>query len=177
MAGTFGEFDGVFWSGCSFFTWNELSRIKILRRTTQLNRLLQYHNWSFCTSLRLFAGFFLCFNMSEMACVAMFCRHVHILFQTCNSDTREDATTYMTDFYQNLNRHGISILSNEFSILLQSVCSHLRMGCKRRRSSFSSLTLSSVSRVLCVMTETTWVSFGTLSVYLHWKRSPTFLLT
>ena len=29
------------------FTWNRLSRIRILRYTTQLYRLLQYRNWSF----------------------------------------------------------------------------------------------------------------------------------
>ena len=28
------------------------------------------------------------------------CRHVHILFQTCNSDTWVDARIHMTDFYR-----------------------------------------------------------------------------
>ena len=40
------------------------------------------------------------------------------------------------------------------------------MGCRRRRSSFLSLTFVTVSRGLCVMTETTWVSFGTLTMCL-----------
>ena len=53
----------------------------------------------------------------------------------------------------------------------------LRMGRRRRRSSFSSLTLATVPRGLDVRTETTGVSFGTLSVCLPLKHSPTFLST
>ena len=53
----------------------------------------------------------------------------------------------------------------------------LRMGRRRRRSSFSSLTLATVPRGLDVRTETTGVSFGTLSVCLPLKHCPTFLST
>ena len=52
----------------------------------------------------------------------------------------------MTDFFQNLNRHGISLLSFKFSFLLLDLCEDFcsspsalfcfRMGCGRRRSSF-----------------------------------------
>ena len=42
----------------------------------------------------------------------------------------------------------------------------LRMGCRRRRSSFSSLTTVQISLYLFIMTETTWVSFWTLSMCL-----------
>ena len=31
------------------------------------------------------------------------CCHLHIFFQICNPDTREDARTYMTGFLHNLN--------------------------------------------------------------------------
>ena len=44
----------------------------------------------------------------------------------------------------------------------------LRVRCKRRRSPFSSLT-STVSRSHCLMTRTTQVSFGTLSMYFPLK--------
>ena len=53
--------------------------------------------------------------MSEMTYVARYTT----FFQTCNSDTREDARIHMTDFYRILNRHGISLLlSGELSSLL-----------------------------------------------------------
>ena len=57
----------------------------------------------------------------DSTCRKCICRHVHILFQTCNSDTREDARTYMTDF-TDLNRHGVSLLSVESSCLLPDPC-------------------------------------------------------
>ena len=54
VPGDFGEFDGVFRSHHSKFTLNRFSRTRILRRTTQLYRLLQYRlvNTSFALSLR-----------------------------------------------------------------------------------------------------------------------------
>ena len=52
----------------------------------------------------------------------------------------------------------------------------LRNGWKRRRSSFSSLASATASRGHCVMTETTWVSFGTFSMYLPLKTLSHFPL-
>ena len=78
--------------------------------------------------------------MSEMAFVAMYNL----------SDTRHDG------FLQNLNRRGISFLSNEFSCLLSdpyedfcpspSVCFAFEWDAGEDDRPFSSLTLSSVSR-------------------------------
>ena len=52
----------------------------------------------------------------------------------------------------------------------------LRMGCRRRRSSFSSLTTVQISLYLFIMTETTWVSFWTLSMCLPPKTLSHFPL-
>ena len=46
------------------------------------------------------------------------CFHFHIFFQTCNSETREDARTYMTVFSKKISRHGISLSSKELSSVL-----------------------------------------------------------
>ena len=57
VPGLLGEFDGVFRSQFSRFTLHRFSRIRILRCTTQWKRLLQYSNWSLCTTfLRLLVG-------------------------------------------------------------------------------------------------------------------------
>ena len=65
---------------------------KVFRHTTQLYRLLQYRNWSICYLL----SWALCWAFLLPQHVGRnICRHIHILFQTCNSDTREDARTYM----------------------------------------------------------------------------------
>ena len=80
------------------------------------------------------------------------CRHVHILFQTCNSDTREDAKTYMTFF---------SLSPHEFCFLLPDPCEDV---CPSPSVLFC--LWRPVSRSLDVMTETAWISFGTLSVRL-----------
>ena len=93
VPGAFGEFDSVFRSQFSFFPWNRFSRMKILRYTTQLYRILQYRNWSFAPP---FFDFMLGFSSAS-------CRKWHLSpytqpFQTCNSDTREHARIYMTVF-------------------------------------------------------------------------------
>ena len=71
----------------------------------------------------------------------------------------------MTDFLQNLNRHGISLLSILFSCLLPYPCEDccpspsVRFALVRDAGEddrlLSSLTFATVSRVLDVMTETT----------------------
>ena len=54
--------------------------------------------------------------------VVLFPHHVGNGIETCNSATREGARIYMTDLSQTLNRHGISLMSNEFSCLLPDPC-------------------------------------------------------
>ena len=51
-----------------------------------------------------------------------------------------------------------------------------KLVCGRRRSSFSSLGSATVSRSNCVMTETSWVSFGTVSMCLPLKTLSHFPL-
>ena len=99
----------------NFLGSRRVSRIRSLRYTTQLYRLFQHSNWYFCTTFpRLFAGLSFCLKMSENG----ICRHVHILFQICNSDIRDDAIIYMTDFLQTLNRHGISLFQRAFLFIV-----------------------------------------------------------
>ena len=92
-----GEFDGAFCSQFSRFTWNRFSRIRILRYTTQLYRFLQCSTWSYLHHLSSFSclAFLLLQHVGNGIC-----RHVHILFQIFNSDTREGARIYMTDCYR-----------------------------------------------------------------------------
>ena len=117
VPGAFGEFDGVFWS----------QKLKVHVEHIFSDKNLETHNPIVVDSFNIatdpfappffdfFVGLFFCLNMSEMAFVAI-CTS---FFQTCNSDTREDARTHMTEFLQTLNRHGISLfLSEELSSLL-----------------------------------------------------------
>ena len=79
-----------------WFTLNRLSRIRILRYTTHLCRLLQFCNGSFFFFfLGLFAGLLLGLNMSEET----FSSTNASGSQTCSFDPREDANIYMTVFY------------------------------------------------------------------------------
>ena len=88
-----GEFDGVLRSQFSFFPKNRLSRMKILRHTTQLYILLQekqlilshHHSLTFCWA----------FLPAQHVWDDISC-HFCILFQTCNFDAREDASNYTT---------------------------------------------------------------------------------
>ena len=96
VPGALGEFDGVFRSQFSRFTYNRFSLIKISRYTTHLCRLLQCSNGSFLSIfLRLLVGLSFCLNMSEMTFVAIYTT----FFQICSSDTQEDAKTYTTSYY------------------------------------------------------------------------------
>ena len=75
--------DDVFCSHFSRFTFNRFSRIRILRCTFQLYRLLQYSNWSFCfTFLRLLVGLSFCLNTSETSCVVMYTSFFSLVIQT-----------------------------------------------------------------------------------------------
>ena len=56
-----------------------------------------------------------------------------------------------------------------FSYLAVSLC--LRVGCRRRRSFFLSLTFATAAGGHNVMTETAWVSSGTLSMCLQLKNT------
>ena len=60
------------------------------------------------------------------------------------------------------------------AVLTVRLC--LRIWCGRRRSSFSSLITATVARSYCVITETAWVSFGTLSMCLPLKTLSHFPL-
>ena len=100
------------------------------------------------------------------------CRQICTRIQTCNLDTREGANNYMTDSYSfpwGTFRHGILPLVSSRALTTAawtfweyipvSLC--LRFWCRRGRLSFLSL-IASVSR-RWIRTETTWVSFRTLS--------------
>ena len=75
------------------------------------------------------------------------CRHICILFLTCNFDTREDARTYMTFFFftEFESAWNFTLAQRAFLFVAWSLWGFLslavslfclRMGCRRRRSSF-----------------------------------------
>ena len=151
------------------------SRIRILRCTTQLYRLIHYRNWSFrSTFLRLLVGLsFLPLHVDNDIC-----RQKRNLFQICNSDTREGARIHMTDF------HRIWI-GMEFHSCLSSfpffIAWSLWVCVPRRQSVLPLHGMREKTIALCVSDfcpcffwrvghgETTWVSFGTLSMCLPLK--------
>ena len=96
---------------------------------------------------------------------------------------RVPARTYMTDVYRTwigMEFHSYPQSIPVYCLIPVMVLSlavnlfSLRMGCGRRRSSFSSLTSYSVSRVQCIMTVTIWVSFRTLSLCFPLKTFSLF---
>ena len=102
---------------------------------------------------------------------------------TSSFDTREDAKHLHDRCFCNFCKlHGVlqslsSLLPHVFEdfLTLQSNLG-LRIWCGRRRSFFSSLTTFQVSSYQSVMTETTWVSFWTLSMCLPLKTLSHFPL-
>ena len=116
-------------------------------------------------------GFTYSFNMSEAAFIAT----NTTFFQICSPDTREDAKTYMTDNYIFDINMEFDFSCQKFSSLSPfspSVGVAFEWDAGRRRSSFSSLTTTSLSRSQYkVMTETTGVSFGTLSLVLSTENT------
>ena len=102
--------------------------------------------------------------------------------QTCSFHTREDAKNCMTGFFLKHFCNGTEFRSfclksfllcclmflRNFSL---AVSLGLRTWCGRRRSSFLPLTIAQVSLCKFVMTETTLVSFWTLSMCLPLKNT------
>ena len=143
VPGAFGEFDGVFRSYFCRITWNRSSRIRILTFTNPIVKT-----------------------------PSLFAPPLFDLLMSFPSASR------CRGFLQKLNRRGISLVHRAFLFIAWSLWGFvslavslfcLRMGCRRRRSSFSSPTLATVSRGLCVVTETTWVCFQTVSLGLPLK--------
>ena len=184
MSRVLGEFDDVFWCQFSLITQKRLSRIRILRHVTQFYRLLQYRNWSFCiTFLWLLVGLSSCLNMSDMSFVVMYTSFL----QTCNSDTREDDRIHMTCFCYRIWMEFRTFSLKSFPLywlfslrifvpLRQSPLSSNDTQEKTIGSSFSSLTFVNVTRGNCLMTEKTWISFGTLFMCHPLKTLSHFLL-
>ena len=146
-----------------------------------LHRLPQQYNWSFCTNfLWLLAGLLLSTKMSEETWSSKLASGLRLVVLTRN------AKIYMMVVLQFLQRHGIrssclmSIpprrLMFFWGLFSSFVSLGLRVRCRRRRSSFSSLTTVQVSLYKFVMTETTWVSFRTLSMWLSLKTLSHFHL-
>ena len=142
VPGAVGEFDGVFWSQSTLFTQNRLSRIRILRYTTQLCRLLQWCNWSFRTTfLWLFAGLFLCLKMLKSAFIAMCASGFRPVIQT-HGKMPKFTWRILTEFESTWNFALVQraflftawSLSRFLPLAVRLFC--LRMGCRRRRSSF-----------------------------------------
>ena len=147
------------------FTYNRFSRIRILH---------QKSNWSFAPP---FFDFLLGFPSAST------CRKWHL--PPCTHPFSDSIQTHgrMQKFTSRIfteceSAWNVTLIIWVFLFTAWSLWGFLfaavsvfrpRMGCRRRRSSFSSLTLATVSRGLDVMTETTWVSFGTLSLWLPLK--------
>ena len=125
------------------FTLNRFSRIRTLRYTTQLCRLLQQCNWSFCTTfLWLLAGRSFYLNMSEMAFVAIYVSFFRLVILTHGRMPELTWRFFFTEFESAWNftlaqRAFLFIawsLWGFLSLAVSLFC--LRMGCRRRRSSF-----------------------------------------
>ena len=179
----FGAFDGAIWSQFSRFMWNRLSQVTILRHTTQLRRLLQYRNWSFRTTfLRLLVGLSFSLNKSEMAFVAMDTTFFRFVIQIHG---RMTASTWRI-FTELESAWNFTLVFRVFLFIAWSLWGFvflavsmfcLRMEGGRRRSHFSSLTFALLSTGEWVMTETTWISCGALSMCLPLKTLSHFHLT
>ena len=101
--------------------------------------------------------------------------------KTCNSDTREDARIHMTVFFlQNLNRHGISLVSRVFLFIARSLWGFLllavsqfclRVGCGRRRSSFCLWLLPLFPGTLGSWLKVHKSPFEHCPCAFHWKHS------
>ena len=107
------------------------------------------------------------------------CRHVHIVFQTCNSDTREGARTDMTDFYRIW--IGMEFHSCPMSFPALWGFLSLTVSCKSSNQKDD----RPFRLWPCPLFPDSWMSWLKLHESplehcpraFHWKHSPTFLST